>query len=64
MLCELDKLREKHSVSIQAAVEAILDLAIRNAFEGHSGHEVQLNVATKETFGDLQCNSAMRLSKV
>ncbi|THD19852.1 Arginyl-tRNA synthetase [Fasciola hepatica] len=61
---DLTELEKQHSISIQAAIEAILDLAIKNAFESHTGHEVQLNVPTKEAFGDFQCNSAMKLSKM
>ncbi|KAF5396997.1 Arginyl-tRNA synthetase cytoplasmic [Paragonimus heterotremus] len=58
-----DDLR-KHSVSFQAATEALIDFAIKNVFPGLTGHKVLINVPTKNTFGDLQCNSAIRLSKV
>ncbi|KAF6778282.1 hypothetical protein AHF37_02068 [Paragonimus kellicotti] len=54
----------RHSVSFQTATEALIDFAIKNVFPGLTGHKVLINVPTKNTFGDLQCNSAIRLSKV
>ncbi|KAF8567160.1 hypothetical protein P879_05709 [Paragonimus westermani] len=53
----------KHSVSSQTAVEALIDFAIKNVFPGLTGHKVLISVPTKSTFGDLQCNSAIRIAK-
>ncbi|KAG5449523.1 Arginine--tRNA ligase, cytoplasmic [Clonorchis sinensis] len=52
-----------HSISFQTAVEAFFDFAVKTAFPDHKGHKVQVTVPNNDRFGDLQCNSALRLSK-
>ncbi|CAL8072072.1 unnamed protein product [Calicophoron daubneyi] len=62
-ISELVKKKEQHSVSFQAALEALFDYAVKEAFEGASGHKVQITTPNNESFGDMQCNSALRLAK-
>ncbi|CAH8448386.1 unnamed protein product [Heterobilharzia americana] len=49
-------------ISMQGAVSSLFDYAVKTAFK-NSKHSVQLNVPTKRSFGDYQCNSALGIRK-
>ncbi|CAH8445303.1 unnamed protein product [Schistosoma margrebowiei] len=61
-LKQLDNHVRYNSISIQATVAALFDYAIKTVFI-NTKHCVQLNVPTKRSFGDYQCNSALSIRK-